>query len=77
MLLPILDTEQHNVVMIMHSYSGVPGSAAAIYIASLLIKGGDGGDIVAALGGQLLPHIAPDLLVSLPVMTLLHHCMVM
>ncbi|KAJ8062302.1 hypothetical protein OCU04_008848 [Sclerotinia nivalis] len=65
MLLPILDTEGHDVVMIMHSYSGVPGSAAAYglgkkdreaagkstsvlgqtYIASLLVKGGDGGDI--------------------------------
>ncbi|KAF7874179.1 hypothetical protein EAF04_002851 [Stromatinia cepivora] len=80
MLLPILDTEGHDVVMIMHSYSGVPGSAAAyglgkkdrkaagkntsvlgqIYIASLLMKGGDGGDIVTALGGSLPPHITPD-----------------
>ncbi|KAI9643807.1 hypothetical protein NHQ30_007157 [Ciborinia camelliae] len=80
MILPILDVEGHDVVLVMHSYSGVPGSAAAvglgkkdreamgkktsvlgqIYIASLLIKGGDGGDIVTALGGSLPPHIAPD-----------------
>ncbi|KAF7925185.1 hypothetical protein BELL_0866g00020 [Botrytis elliptica] len=80
MLLPILDTEGHDVVMVMHSYSGIPGSAAAyglgkrdreaagkktsvlgqIYIASLLVKGGDGGNIVDALGGSLPPHITPD-----------------
>ncbi|KAF4625155.1 hypothetical protein G7Y89_g13016 [Cudoniella acicularis] len=30
MLLPILDTEEHDVIMVMHSYSGVPGSAAAL-----------------------------------------------
>jgi len=30
MLLPILDTEQHDVIMVMHSYSGMPGSAAAL-----------------------------------------------
>ncbi|CAD6440487.1 e270e43b-db82-4c61-af9d-ba165a004efc [Sclerotinia trifoliorum] len=29
MLLPILDTEGHDVVVVMHSYSGIPGSAAA------------------------------------------------
>jgi hypothetical protein len=29
MLLPVLDVEERNVVMIMHSYSSVPGSAAA------------------------------------------------
>ena len=29
MLLPILDVEKHNVVLIMPSYSGLPGSAAA------------------------------------------------
>ena len=29
MLLPILDIEKHNVIMISHSYSGMPASAAA------------------------------------------------
>jgi hypothetical protein len=29
MLIPVLDYEEHDVIMIMHSYSGVPGSAAA------------------------------------------------
>ena len=29
MLLPLLDGEKHNVIMISHSYSGVPASAAA------------------------------------------------
>jgi len=29
MLLPVLDTEKHDVIMAMHSYSGMPGSAAA------------------------------------------------
>lgn len=30
MILPILDIEEHDVILIMHSYSGVPGSAAAL-----------------------------------------------
>ncbi|KAI9643806.1 hypothetical protein NHQ30_007156 [Ciborinia camelliae] len=30
MILPILDVEGHDVVLVMHSYSGVPGSAAAV-----------------------------------------------
>ena len=29
MLLPVLDVEEHNVILITHSYSGMPGSAAA------------------------------------------------
>ena len=29
MILPFLDTEKHDVILVMHSYSGVPGSAAA------------------------------------------------
>jgi hypothetical protein len=29
MLIPVLDVEEHDVVMLMHSYSSVPGSAAA------------------------------------------------
>jgi hypothetical protein len=29
MLLPILDYEEHDVILFMHSYSSVPGSAAA------------------------------------------------
>ena len=28
MLLPVMDTEQHDVVIVTHSYSGIPGSAA-------------------------------------------------
>lgn len=30
MLLPVLDIEQHNVIIISHSYSGIPASAAAL-----------------------------------------------
>ncbi|KUJ16441.1 uncharacterized protein LY89DRAFT_782694 [Mollisia scopiformis] len=30
MLLPILDTEKHDVILVTHSYSGLPGSAAAM-----------------------------------------------
>jgi hypothetical protein len=30
MILPILDYECHDVILVMHSYSGVPGSAAAL-----------------------------------------------
>jgi hypothetical protein len=64
----------------MHSYSSVPGSAAAkglsksqraaqgkktgvigqIHLASILAKGGDGNDVKEAFGGQLPPHIRPD-----------------
>ena len=29
MLLPVLDIEKHDVVLVMHSYGGLPGSAAA------------------------------------------------
>ncbi len=29
MLLPVLDVEKHNVIIVTHSYSGMPGSAAA------------------------------------------------
>jgi len=29
MLLPLLDTENHDVILVMHSYAGLPGSAAA------------------------------------------------
>jgi hypothetical protein len=29
MLIPVLDYEEHDVIMIMHSYSGIPGSATA------------------------------------------------
>lgn len=80
MLLPVLYYEGHDVIMLMHSYSSVPRSAAAtglgkkervaegkkagvigqIYISSLLIKGGDGKDVVSAFGGQYPPHIRPD-----------------
>jgi hypothetical protein len=79
MLIPILDHEEHDVIMLMHSYSSVPGSAAAkgltktersaqgkktgvigqIYLAAILAKGGDGGDILGAFGGQYPPHITP------------------
>jgi pimeloyl-ACP methyl ester carboxylesterase len=30
MILPILEHEEHDVILVMHSYSGVPGSAAAL-----------------------------------------------
>ncbi|PVH96492.1 hypothetical protein DM02DRAFT_687626 [Periconia macrospinosa] len=30
MILPILDIEQRDIILIMHSYSGIPGSAAAL-----------------------------------------------
>lgn len=30
MLLPILDVEKHNVILVTHSYSSIPGSAAAM-----------------------------------------------
>ena len=30
MLLPVLDVEQHNIILLLHSYSGMPGSAAAL-----------------------------------------------
>ena len=30
MLLPVLDFEKHNVILLLHSYSGMPGSAAAL-----------------------------------------------
>jgi hypothetical protein len=30
MLLPVLDIEKHNIILLMHSYSGMPGSAAAL-----------------------------------------------
>lgn len=29
MLTPVLDHEEHDVILVMHSYSGMPGSAAA------------------------------------------------
>ncbi|RDW92641.1 hypothetical protein BP5796_02035 [Coleophoma crateriformis] len=111
MILPVLEIEKHDVVLIMHSYrhdfpfllnflllfgvfydhlslplfteqqltpnSGLPGSAAAlglgkedrakegkstsvlgqIFISSMLVKGGDGKDVVATFGGQLPPHL--------------------
>lgn len=77
MLLPVLDVEKHNVILVTHSYSSIPGSAAAmglskaeraaqgketavlgqIFIAALLVAGGDGKDVVAAFGGHLPPHI--------------------
>ncbi len=30
MILPILEHEERDVILVMHSYSGVPGSAAAL-----------------------------------------------
>jgi hypothetical protein len=30
LILPVLDIEEHNVILITHSYSGMPGSAAAL-----------------------------------------------
>lgn len=82
MLLPILDHSKRDVIMIMHSYSGMPGSAAAaglspsertaqgkttsvigqIFITAMLIKGGDGTDILAAVGGQYPESINPNVI---------------
>ena len=30
LILPVLDIEKHDVILVMHSYSGLPGSAAAL-----------------------------------------------
>ena len=30
LILPILEHEEHDVILVMHSYSGIPGSAAAL-----------------------------------------------
>lgn len=80
MLLPVLDIEKHDVIIVSFSYSGLPASAAArglgkadrlaegkttsvlgqIFVASILARGGDGNDVVATFGGQLLPHIRVD-----------------
>ena len=80
MLIPVLDHEEHDVIILTHSYSSIPGSAGVeglskpertaagkktgvlgqIHLATLLTKGGDGKDIVAAFGGHYPPHIRPD-----------------
>lgn len=77
MLLPVLDTEGRDVILVMHSYAGLPGSAAArgigkvdriaqgkttcvlgqIFISTILPRGGDGGDVIATLGGKWPPFI--------------------
>jgi hypothetical protein len=33
MLLPVLEHEEHDVILVMHSYSSIPGSAAAVGLA--------------------------------------------
>lgn len=83
LLLPILDHQEHDVIMLMHSYGSVPGSAAArglsktnrakqgkstgvigqVYLAALLIKGGDEKSVMDAFGGQYPPHVRPDVCV--------------
>ncbi|MCJ1377210.1 hypothetical protein MMC17_000302 [Xylographa soralifera] len=80
MLLPVLDIEKHDVIMVSHSYSGMPASAAArglgkadraaegkktsvlgqIFIAAMLLRGGDGKDVIATFGGQMPPHVQVD-----------------
>ena len=80
MILPILEHEEHDVILVMHSYAGVPGSAAAlglgkkervaqgkkagvigqIFYAAMLLKGGDGVDIITASGGSFPPWLRPD-----------------
>lgn len=80
MILPILNNEKHDVIMVLHSYGGLPGGAAAlglskkarwaqgkttgvigqIYYAALLQKGGDGTDVLTAVGGDLGPGFRPD-----------------
>ena len=76
LILPYIDQGQ-DVILIMHSYSGLPGSAAAlglskaeraaqgkkggvigqIFCAALLQRGGDGTDLLTALGGKLPPFL--------------------
>lgn len=79
LLLPVLDNEEHDVIVVMHSYSSVPGSHAVaglgkaeraaqgkkgvigqVYIAAMLLKGGDEQTIVGGFGGQYPPHIRAD-----------------
>ncbi len=80
MIIPVLDAEERDVILLMHSYSGVPGSGAAkglskteraaqgkktgvigqIFLACILLKGGDGSDVLAAGGGHYPPHIRAD-----------------
>ncbi len=80
MLGPVLDLEGHDVIIISHSYSGIPASAAArglsrvdreavgkrtavlgqIFIAAILVRGGDGRNVGETLGGGAPPHIRVD-----------------
>lgn len=80
MIIPVLDYEEHDVIVLFHSYSSLPGSAAIeglskpertaagkktgviaqIHLATLLVKGGDGTDILGAFGGGYPPHIRPE-----------------
>ncbi|ORY05271.1 hypothetical protein BCR34DRAFT_590937 [Clohesyomyces aquaticus] len=80
MILPVLDIEERDVILVSHSYSGIPASAAAaglskkervqqgkktgvlgqVYLAAILVKGGDGGNVVGAFGGGYPPHIRAD-----------------
>ncbi|OJJ42777.1 hypothetical protein ASPZODRAFT_124743 [Penicilliopsis zonata CBS 506.65] len=80
MLLPVLDVGQQDVILISHSYSGMPASAAArglgkadrlaegkstavlgqIFLASLILPGGDGRSVQDSFGGHLPPHIRLD-----------------
>ncbi|KAL2842646.1 alpha/beta-hydrolase [Aspergillus pseudodeflectus] len=80
LLLPLLDVGNQDVILISHSYSGMPASAAArglgpaerraagkstavlgqIFIATILIPGGDGLSVIDGFGGQLPPHMYMD-----------------
>jgi pimeloyl-ACP methyl ester carboxylesterase len=69
MILPILENEEHDVILVMHSYSGVPGSAAALGLgkkerAAQGKKTGVIGqiffDIFTASGGSFPPYLRPD-----------------
>jgi hypothetical protein len=80
LLIPILEHEEHDIVLLMHSYDGVTVSVAARdlgksertaqgkntgilgqkYMASMLVKGGDGSHIVSAFGGEYPVHIVPN-----------------
>jgi hypothetical protein len=80
MLMPILDYGKHDIIIVMHSYSSLPGAAAAkglgktervsqgkstgvivqVYLAALLVKGGDGTSALGAFGVRYPPHIRPD-----------------
>lgn len=80
LIVPMLDVGGHDVILVSHSYSGVPASAAArglgpadraaedkttsvlgqIFIAALLLRGGNGLSVIDGFGGHLPPHMYKD-----------------